>query len=119
MREVPEWIGATDDAVIPPRVRLRVFTKHNGICPKCTRPLRPKHWDCDHIVALANDGQHRESNLQPLCDSPCHSNKTKDDRRMQALTNKRRKTNAGIKSRRRSIPGRKFDGTPIPARWIE
>jgi hypothetical protein len=25
----------------------------------------------------------------------------------------------GIKRRRRTIPGRKFNGTPIPARWVE
>jgi 5-methylcytosine-specific restriction protein A len=31
-REVPEWIGATDDAAIPARVRVRVFERYEGRC---------------------------------------------------------------------------------------
>src|SRR5262245_19063985 len=75
MRTIPEWIGATPDTPPPPRVQIRVYLKHHGKCPKRTRPLQPKSWACDHIVALINGGENRESNLQPLCVRPCHSNK--------------------------------------------
>ena len=65
-REVPEWIGKDDDARIPDRVRLRVFYRSGGICHLSGRRIRPgEQWDCDHVVALCNGGQHRESNLAP------------------------------------------------------
>lgn len=117
MRTVPEWVATSDDQAIPPRVRLRVFGK--GICKKCTRRLLVGHWDCDHIVALANGGQHRETNLQPLCIDPCHSDKTKADRKMKARADKQRKSNVGIKKRHKTIPGRRFNGDPIFPRWVE
>ena len=114
-RAVEEWIGKSDDEAIPPRVRLRVFG--NGHCRKCGRQLRAGHWACDHIVALANGGEHRETNLQPLCNSPCHSDKTKADVAEKACAYKHRARNAGIGRKRRTIPGRRFDGTPIPSMW--
>lgn len=117
-RAVPEWVADHDDQAVPPRVQLRVYEKHNGNCPKCTRKLRAKKWACDHIVALINGGEHRESNLQPLCVSPCHSDKTKADVALKALSYKHRARRAGIGRRRRTIPGKKFDGTPIPSRWV-
>ena len=76
---VQAWIGAMPDSAIPPRVKVRIFEKFNGICPKCTRKLVPKYWECDHIISLINGGRHAEDNLQPLCTSPCHSQKTKED----------------------------------------
>lgn len=91
MRTVNEWIADNDDQAIPARVRVRVFWKHDGWCAKCGRVLPAGKWACDHIVALANGGKHQESNLQPLCISPCHSDKTKAD---VALKSKNYKTNA-------------------------
>ncbi len=118
MRAVPEWVATHDDQAIPPRVRLRVFMRFKGRCPKCTRALVPGKWDCDHIKALANGGEHRETNLQPLCVSPCHTAKTKDDRLAKAKSDRRQMNAAGIKKRRRTIPGRRFNGEPRPARWV-
>lgn len=115
MRAIPEWIGAHDDQAIPDRVRLRVFVRHGGKCPKCTRNLQPGKWACDHIKALANGGEHRETNFQPLCMSPCHSNKTKADRRIKAAADKRRKSAAGIRKERTITRWRRFDGSPVYA----
>lgn len=98
-RAVPEWIADHDDQAIPDRVQLRVFEKHNGICPKCTRKLQPKKWACDHIVALINGGEHRESNLQPLCILPCHSQKTRADVAFKSRSASIRKHSAGIRSK--------------------
>lgn len=97
VRTVTEWIATHDDQAIPPRVKVRVFIKYNGRCPKCTRYLPPGKWACDHIVALINGGQHRERNLQPLCNSPCHSQKTKQDVAEKSRTARIRKRSAGIK----------------------
>lgn len=66
MRRVPEWIGKTPDAKVPPRVRLRVFMDYEGRCWLSGRKIAPgEPWDLDHKVALANGGEHRESNLAP------------------------------------------------------
>lgn len=69
MRSVPEWIGKTDDTPVPPRVRIRVFEAKGGCCHSCGRKIRPgESWTCEHIVALINGGQNRESNLGLTCD---------------------------------------------------
>lgn len=118
MRALEEWIAKHDDAPIPERVQLRVFQRFDGRCPKCSRKLQPKHWDCDHIVALVNGGQHRESNLQPLCTSPCHTQKTREDVHTKSVTYRKSKRNAGTKRMRKTIPGRRFNGEPIPSRVV-
>lgn len=97
VRAVPEWIGATPDQAIPPRVRLRIFQRHDGNCASCTRPLFPGHWQCDHIIALANGGEHRETNLRPLCTSPCHQTKTKADLAEKSTVYRKRTKHIGIK----------------------
>jgi 5-methylcytosine-specific restriction enzyme A len=117
MRALPEWIADHDDQAIPPRVKLRIFERHEGRCPKCTRTLRPGQFAFDHIVALANGGKHCESNLQPLCNSPCHSSKTKADVAEKKERRRRKVKQLGLK-RRRTIPGRRFNGDPIPSRWV-
>lgn len=110
-RSVEEWIGKTPDSAIPPRVQLRVFQKHGGVCPKCTRKLEPGKWACDHIIALINGGEHRERNLQPLCVSPCHSWKTREDVAEKSRNYKRAASHAGIKARKsRPLPGSKASG---------
>lgn len=117
-REVPEWIGDNDNQAIPARVKVRVFDRAGGVCAECTLPivgkLRPAY---DHIQALINGGEHRESNLQLLC-VPCHQIKTGADVAEKSRVYRKRVKLLGLK-RRRTIPGRKFDGTPVPARWVE
>lgn len=113
MRQTDEWIGATDDTSVPPRVRLRVYEKFNGRCPKCTRKLQPGQWDCDHVIALANGGENRESNLQPLCDNPCHSQKTKSDVADKSKSYRKRRSHAGIKKPRTITRWRRFDGSIV------
>jgi 5-methylcytosine-specific restriction enzyme A len=115
VRTIPEWVAAHDDQPVPRRVLLRVYLKYDGKCPACQRMLRAGHWDCDHIIALENGGEHRENNLQPLCKSPCHSKKSAADRVMKARADKRQKHNSGIKKERSIRAWRKFDGTPVYA----
>ena len=78
-RSVPEWIAKHPDEKIPPRVRLRIWEKHHGICHLTGRKIHVgDKWEMDHIVALVNGGQHRESNLAPaLVDA--HREKTRED----------------------------------------
>ena len=78
-RTVPEWIGATDDTPVPPRVKARVFLAHDGICHISGRKIRPgEAWECDHVKALINGGGNRESNLAPAL-LEAHREKTAED----------------------------------------
>lgn len=78
-RSVPEWIADHDDQDIPARVRVRVFDRSEGRCVHCARKVGGgDRWQCDHIVPLILGGEHRESNMQALCE-PCHKAKTRQD----------------------------------------
>lgn len=115
MRTVDEWFGASDDSRPPPHVRLRVLKAFHGRCPKCTRSLKYARWDCDHIVALENGGENRETNLQPLCVSPCHSDKTRADRKIKAKTDHVQQREFGIRGNRIITGWRRMNGTPVYA----
>lgn len=97
-REVPEWIGKTDDSKVPGHVRLRIFRTHDGICHISRRRIRGgEPWDLDHIVALCNGGEHRESNLAPAVKDK-HREKSAADVRERAETDGMSKAFLGIKS---------------------
>lgn len=119
MRSVDEWIGRTDDAQIPPRVRLRVFARHSGICHLSGRRIGASDaWDCDHVVALVNGGEHRESNLAPALRGK-HREKTARDVAEKAKNDRVRKKYLGIKKPSRFFGSRdsgwkkKIDGTVV------
>ena len=108
MRSVAEWIGKTDDAAIPPRVRLRVFEAHGGICHLSGRRIQAgEPWDCDHVVALVNGGEHRESNLAPALRDK-HREKTAKDVREKSIVRRKRMKSIGIAPKNgRPMPGSK------------
>lgn len=109
-RSTDEWIGKSDDAKIPPRVRLRVFETHGGICHISGRRIQAgEAWECDHVVALINGGEHRESNLAPALAAP-HKAKTKLDVAEKARTTQKRQKYLGIKKPRTITRWRKFNG---------
>lgn len=121
-RTVAEWIGKTPDSAIPDRVKLRVLMRYACKCAKCGIKLgNGVTWDCDHIKALVNEGENRESNLQPLCKkNGCHPKKTVDDVALKSETYQSRIRHYGIKKPKRPMPGsrasglkRKMDGTVV------
>lgn len=98
MRSVPEWQGKTDDAEIPPRVKIRIVERAGHRCEgPCHRAfdgkLKPEF---DHVLALINGGAHAENNLRAVCHE-CHSQKSKLDVAAKALTARIRKRHLGIK----------------------
>jgi 5-methylcytosine-specific restriction endonuclease McrA len=96
-RSLPEWIGRSDDAKIPPRVMERVARKVDGRCVVCTRETGPAlPGECDHIVPLILGGEHRERNLQWLC-KPCHAAKSRLDVKLKAKAARISQRNLGIK----------------------
>ena len=119
MRKTDEWIGRTDDTKVPPRVRLRVFVRHNGVCHLTGRRIRPGDaWDLDHIIALANGGEHRESNFAPAIRAK-HREKTARDVAEKAHNDRVRRRHLGIRKPSR-FPGsrdsrwkKKIDGSVV------
>lgn len=117
MRSTKEWRGKTHDSPIPPRVRLRVFDKYNGTCYRSGRKIRAgERWDCDHIVALVNGGEHCESNLAPVLKN-VHDLKTKEDVKEKSIVAKKRKTHLGISAKKKKMGYRKFNGSIVKPRW--
>lgn len=91
-RSVSEWIGATDDQVPPPRVRIRVYDRWHGRCHCCKRVIRSgEYWQCDHVIALINGGQNRETNLAPACRNCCYEKTADDLAEKSAVADKRKK----------------------------
>lgn len=117
-RSVEEWVGKSDDEPIPPRVRVRVFTKFDGVCQICTTKIVAKRWICDHKVALINGGENRENNLQPIHEA-CDKTKTAQDVSLKSKVYHKKAKHLGIKLRKsKPFPGarnskwkRRMDGT--------
>lgn len=98
-RTVEEWIGKTDDAMPPPRVRLRIFRKHDGRCHITGRKIMPgDKWECDHIKALIHGGENRESNMAPALVAP-HDEKSAEEMAVKAKTDAVAKKHIGIRPR--------------------
>lgn len=115
MRSVPEWIGRSDDAKIPPRVIERVAGKAAGRCVKCTREIGPAlPGECDHIIPLILGGEHRESNFQWLC-KPCHAEKSRLDVKLKAKVARIRKRDCGVRKPRAITRWRRFNGSIVEA----
>lgn len=117
-RSVPEWIGKTADAAIPPRVRLRVFEAHGGICHISGRRIQAgEPWDCDHVVALINGGENRESNLAPAIRDK-HREKTAQDVAIKSRDTRKRAKSLGIKKRTSFRGWRKMNGDIVFAKGV-
>jgi 5-methylcytosine-specific restriction enzyme A len=103
-RSTPEWIGATPDTAIPQRVRLRVFARHNGICHISGRKIAAgEPWDCDHVIALINGGENRETNLAPALRDK-HQAKTAEDVAEKSRRARKQAFHLGAKQRGRGFP---------------
>lgn len=113
-RSTPEWIGKTDDTPVPPRVKLRVFETHGGICAETGVKIRGGDiWDCDHEIALINGGENRESNLRPVLRT-AHREKTKADVAIKVKNDRVRKKALGLHKPKHKIPGSKGTGIRKP-----
>lgn len=118
-RATPEWVGKTPNTKIPTRVRARVFDQHGGICHISKRKIMPgEAWECDHIIALINGGENRESNLAPALSQP-HKEKTKQDVREKSIIARKRAKDIGIikpKGNIKSAGFAKFEKERKPAK---
>ena len=104
-RSVPEWIGKTDDAMPSKAVRLRIFDAHGGRCHVTGRKIGAgDKWALDHITALCNGGENRESNLAPILEE-AHKAKTAEDVAIKAKTNRIRAKHLGLHKPKTPLPG--------------
>lgn len=121
MRSTPVWIGSSDDAKVPDRVKLRVFEREGGRCWITGRKILPGDaWDLDHKIALCNGGRHSEDNLAPAI-REAHRAKTAEDVAQRAKDDRVRKKHLSIHKPKYVMPGsraskwkKKLDGTVIP-----
>ena len=104
-RTVEEWVGKTDDEPVPPRVRLRVFEKFDGVCCECGLKIRAKRWVCDHRKAIINGGENKESNLGPIHTSCDKKVKTPRDVAEKSKNARVRMRHLGIEKKGRPMPG--------------
>lgn len=104
-RSVEEWVGKDADAVPPPRVRARVFEAHHGRCWRTGRKIMPgEAWQLDHVIALINGGENRESNLAPILAGKPHREKTAEDVAEKSKVARIRLRHLGIRPKSR-FPG--------------
>jgi 5-methylcytosine-specific restriction endonuclease McrA len=115
-REVPEWIGRTDNTAPPPRVKARIYLLAEGHCKHCTRFIDGSALtaEYDHVIPIILGGENRETNLQLLCE-PCHAAKTKIDVKLKSKVARVRKAHLGIKKPRAIRSWRRFDGSIVHA----
>ncbi|MDR3463297.1 MAG: HNH endonuclease [Beijerinckiaceae bacterium] len=105
-RSVPEWIGKTTNTPVPERVRLRNFRTHGGICHISKIKIMPGDaWETDHVIAIIDGGENRESNLAPALLS-AHKIKTAGEVARKAKVDTVSKKHLGIKSKSTALAGR-------------
>ena len=116
-RSVSEWIGKTDNTKAPPRVCQRVFDRASGICHFCGQPIQPgQAVETDHIKALINGGENRESNLGPIHKATCHKVKTGIDVAEKAKVAAVRQKHHGITAKKQPIKSAPFPKSTKPPR---
>lgn len=106
-RTVKEWQGKTDDANPTNNCKLRIAKRANYSCEICGRECKWGRGDTDHIKPLWDGGENRETNLQWVCRTPCHSRKTADEAVERAKANKAQKRMAGFTQSKHPVPGSK------------
>lgn len=100
--------------------RAELFLQHGGVCHLCDGKIlaeRGEAWEVEHVEAREISGRDDWDNLRPA-HVACHKVKSAADKAVIAKCNRARNKHLGIKPRRRTIAGRKFNGTPIPARYV-
>lgn len=106
-RSVKEWVGRDDNHRAPKKVRDRLRQKFPN-CYLCSRKIEAdEKMALDHIVALINGGENRESNLRPV-HQKCHATKTAGDVAEKAKVAAKRQKHLGI------VDAPKMHGRPLP-----
>ena len=52
---------------VPRSWKIEAYAKQGGKCARCREPFDIREMEADHIIALAQGGQHKRHNIQMLC----------------------------------------------------
>lgn len=98
--------------------KFAAFQRANGRCenPDCGTRLYVGKFEYHHDRECAFGGAADLDNCVVLCVG-CHRAITNKQASVIAKTTRVRNRHIGIRKSGRTIPGRRFNGTPIPARW--
>lgn len=99
----------------PKRVRLAAWGRERGRCQECHAKILGGA-EYHHGKEDTFGGEPILENCVVLC-KKCHRRITGERAVVIAKSNRVRNKFRGIKKKRRTMPGRRFDGTPIPPRW--
>ncbi|QIB36837.1 HNH endonuclease [Rhizobium oryzihabitans] len=117
-RTVEEWIGKSDDHRAPGSVRDRIMSRDKRICHLCQSEIQVgQKWDLDHVTALINGGENRESNLKPA-HRKCHVEKTALDVAEKAKVAAVRKKHLGITRPKQTIQSPGFQKSAKPKKAV-
>lgn len=106
----------------PQKVRKLAFARCciNAVphCEGCGAQLRSGGIIYEHVTPDGLQGEPTLENCKVHCKT-CADTKTytEDNPRMRKADRVLKRA-YGLGKRRRTIPGRKFDGTPIPSKWV-
>ena len=111
-RSVETWVGKTDDAEIPKRVKLRIWEREKGRCSLTGRKITvADEFDYEHRIALSCGGRHSEDNIV-LALRDKHREKTADDMELKAKIDRIRAKHIGAwPETRAKIKSRGFEKT--------
>jgi 5-methylcytosine-specific restriction protein A len=101
--------------------RIGVFDRAGGVCVICKLEIKAslgERFIIEHIKPLWLGGADDETNMGPAHER-CAIQTTAGEAPVKAKGDRIRAKHLGVKKRRRTIPGRRFNGEPIPARWVE
>ena len=118
VRTVSEWIGKSDDHRAPGSVRDRIMERDKRICHLCQSEIQVgQKWDLDHVTALINGGENRESNLKPA-HRKCLVEKTALDVAEKAKVAAVRKKHLGITRPKQTIQSPGFQKSAKPKKAV-
>ena len=109
-RSVKEWIGKTPDSKPGLIVRLRILRRFNSTCYLTGIKIADgQQFDLEHIKAIEEGGENRESNLAPVLRLP-HELKTAAEKKRQAKADRKAKAAHGMKPQK----SRPIQSAPFP-----
>ena len=118
-RSVTEWIGASPDAKVPARVKLRILRRFGGKCYLTQILIADgQAFDLEHVRPLEEGGEHRESNLAPVLRLP-HEVKTQAERKRQAKADRVAKKAHGLTQPKAKIQSKGFEPSAKTPRIVK
>lgn len=107
-RPKKEWIGKTPTSRIPPDVKLRIVKTWKETCHCTGLKITTQTPDFDHLIALEDGGENRESNLRPALPTG-HRVKTAIENSNRDRADRMAKKKLGL-----AAPKKPIESAPLP-----